>query len=320
MVLDLAGSPSAHSSRLAVFMSSGEYAVFKIEHASPTDSAGLTRYVPRVQTTRNTPIIQAAYHHPLLVTLSASFRLTIFDLSGEKPRVTETLSSFTSYLPSSMVLSSPTSSTSLFATSDTTTSQDIYKLVLAYSVAVYPAHYSIGVTEVLIRDFVVVGTRTARTCEVPFGFIDERAERAMREQWGRRVATIADTCTDGRWVVLGPDVGAASSPNTLQLYRLQFPPSPGAQVKVSFVRYLHGLDGSVATMALAGGRCVCVGTDGSIRVWDVDRETTAEIRGPLVFKEGCLESLSILPAAVVFDDRKVVSVGLEGLQIRRFDI
>lgn len=83
----------------------------------------------------------------------------------------------------------------------------------------------------------MIATRRVRSYDVPSGWIDERALRTMREQWGRKVARIADTQTDGKWIVLAPadqlplppshsmhlSVGTTSC--ALQLYRLYLPSS-----------------------------------------------------------------------------------------------
>jgi hypothetical protein len=325
MATDHSDSLSHQSSRLAVFLSTGEFSIFALTHPAPSASSRLLRFVPRVQNLRNTPIVRAAYHHPLLVTLSATFRLTIYDLRGDKPRIIETLSSFTSYLPSSFSLSyyPPSSSSTSFNTG-------IYKLILAYSVAVYPAHWSVGVTELLISasSFSVTSTRTARACEIPFGFIDAETERGMREQWGRRVKQAADVATDqdGRWIVLGPGADAGTAPNALQLYRLHLPSGSGsgtgAQPRLNFVRHLHGLTGPVARLAITAGRCVCIGENGCMRVWDLESGSGAEVRGPDVVGDDDRmdKRTSVGLVSLVFDERKVLSVGREGVQVRRFDI
>lgn len=318
MTIDHSEGLSIHSSRLAVFLSTGEFSVFALSHHDLSASSRLIRFVPRVHTSRNTPIVRAAYHHPLLVTLSASFRLTIYDLSHGKARAMETLSSFTSYLPASMSLSAVSSSSQAIST---------YKLLLAYSVTVYPEHWSVAATEVAISatTFGVQSTRTARACEIPFGFISTETERVMRDQWARRVKHASDVALDpdGRWIVLGPGADAGTAPNALQLYRLSFRSGSATgtdtQPKLIFVRHLHGLSGPVSCLAIAGGRCVCVGANGSMRVWDLEHGAGAEIREADA-KQWEGGGVANRQGAVVLDDRKVVSISQEGVQVRRFDI
>ena len=328
---------------------------------------------------RTAPITQAVYHHPLLVTLSHSFCLSLYELSDDNVTLTQSLSSFTSYPPSSLVLSTPSPST--------------YKLVLAYAAPVYPAHWSIGATELIISAsssadrMTVISTRTARAVDVPQGWLDETKMRAVREQWGRKVTRVADTQTDGKWVVLAPGHDPtlansvapapplASTPRRpasyasscmhtaygLQLYRLHLPASitsssgstsgstgsssTGA-AKLTFVRTLHGHIGPISTLALADGRCVSLGVNGSIWVWDLEGGVGTEVSAgvPEVGEreegedgedededdgqeegvrawEDVLARLTLRTrGAVVFDDRQIVSASGRGVQVRRFDI
>lgn len=248
--------------RFAVFLSTGEFTVFQNLHNQPISPTRKLVYVPTQRNDRISPIIQAVYNHPLLVTLSQSFALCIYDLSSDIARRTQTLTSFTSFPPSSLVLSTPTSTT--------------YKLVLAYSIPVYPSHWSVGATELIISAaqasplsppalssfsehlkhpiadaMTVISTRTTRALDVPSGWIDEYKLRLMREQWNRKVSQVSDTQTDGKWVVLAPEdpsdqsnpswrsnthstsssssdsptskLGPSRSPTSLQLYRLSLP-------------------------------------------------------------------------------------------------
>ena len=168
-------------------------------------------YLPLGRSPRTTPIVQAVYHHPLLVTLSESFHLSLYDIGADSVTHTQTLSSFTSYPPSSLVLSTPSPTT--------------YKLILAYAIPVYPAHWTVGATELIISSteaerMVVTNTRTTRAIDIPPGWVDETKMRAVREQWDRKVARVADTQTDGKWVVLAPGqnfpllLGGADAPDT----------------------------------------------------------------------------------------------------------
>lgn len=267
------------------------------------------------------PILQAAYHHPLLVTLSTSFTLSIYDLSHNNVVHTQSLSSFTSFPPSSLVLS--------------TTNPSTYKLVLAYAIPVYPHHWSAGVTELIIQSNVspmsVISTRTTRSLDTPQGFIDERKLAAMREQWSRKVLQVADIDTDGRYVVLAPsdphpedgDMPAFRSSSfhtstNLQVYRLSLPPKvsiASPPPKLTFIRTLNGQMGPVDALSLADGRCISVGRNGSIWVWDLEGGPGAEVSGPT-------EQLYSSPSscAVAFDERRIVTTEAGQVSVRRFDI
>ena len=335
--------------------------MFHVDHHTPAHSSRLLTYVPTTRNARTTPIIQAVYHHPLLVTLSQSFHLSLYDLSDDTVVHTQTLTSFTSHPPSSLVLSVPSPSS--------------YKLVLAYAIPVYPSHWSVGATELLISRgsvsdsgarMTVSASRTTRAIDVPQGWIDEHKLRLIREQWARKVARVADTQTDGKWVVLAPGdplpatravsptpstpfTSACSSPSpeptymsssmhsasALQLYRLYLPSSasPTAVPKLSFVRSLHGQIGPVSALALADGRCVSLGVNGSIWVWDLEGGTGAEVSAgadaeneevddelAVRSEEERLRSAGAVKGTIVFDERRIISSDISGLRVWRFDV
>ncbi|KAI0958199.1 hypothetical protein AcV7_004084 [Taiwanofungus camphoratus] len=360
LALDQSPPTSAQHVRLVAFLSTGEYVIFSINHHTLAHSSRVLTYVPSGKSSRTSPISQAVYHHPVLITLSQSFHLSLYDLSSNTVTHTQTLTSFTSYPPSSLVLSTPTPST--------------YKLVLAYAIPVYPAHWSVGATEFIITRgsssrITVSATRTTRAIDMPQGWIDEHKLRAVREQWGRKVARVADTQTDGKWVVLAPGVplklpskerhsqtpsypsSSTSSPlsslwqtpaspyassslysaSALQLYRLHLPASisPSSMPKLTFVRSLHGQIGPVAALSLADGRCVSLGVNGSIWVWDLEGGTGAEVSNGIDMlrsfesQDGEAERLKAAMAikgTVTFDERRIISTDCDGVHVRRFDI
>ncbi|CAL1708019.1 unnamed protein product [Somion occarium] len=334
LALDQSPPTNAHHIRLVSFLSTGEFTVFLVNHQTVSNSTRLMSWVPVSRTPRTSPIIQAVYHHPVLITLSESFYLSLYDLSSNNIVHAQTLSSFTSFPPSSLVLSS--------------TSPGMYKLVLAYAIPVYPSHWSVGATELIISSSPSLGvtaSRTTKAFDVPPGWIDEHKMKAAREQWGRKVARVADTQTDGKWVVLAPGepvkptstpIGPGSaasgypssslhSPSSLQLYRLHLPSSTSSSSlpKLNFVRTLHGQTGSVSALALADGRCVSLGVNGSIWAWDLEGGTGAEVSGARPVDLDELESLDVHPlvkGAVVFDERQIISADSRGVEVRRFDI
>ncbi|KDR75762.1 hypothetical protein GALMADRAFT_226408 [Galerina marginata CBS 339.88] len=358
--------PASGRLSLACFMSTGEFSVFEFNPTSP--SLPISRkhsYQPSRRTTRTLNIIHAVYYHPLLVSLSDTFSLSIYDLSSEVVRHTQTLSSFTSYPPASLVLSSP--------------SPMIFKLVMAYSIPVYPRHWSVGATELIIckdsessglttstifsspsfrEDYkyplastmTVITSRTIRAFDIPSGWVDEASLRAMREQWGRKISNVSDAQTDGKWVVLAPgacvyyadgapysDVppspspssssssppsGNLHSPTSLQLYRLVLPVQSNSIAasppKLNFVRTLHGQTSPVSALALADGRCVSLGKNGSIWVWDLEAGTGAEVApADETVTDNFLEPTK---GTVSFDERRIVAARSGKVVVRRFDI
>ncbi|KZT67144.1 hypothetical protein DAEQUDRAFT_729372 [Daedalea quercina L-15889] len=361
LALDQSPPSATHRIRLISCLSTGEFSIFNVDHHTPAHSSRLLTYVPTTRSARTAPIIQAVYHHPLLVTLSQTFHLSLYDLSDDNVVHTQTLTSFTSHPPSSLVLSAPSPST--------------YKLVLAYAIPVYPSHWSVGATELLISSstsadvdarMTVSASRTTRAIDLPQGWIDEHKLRLIREQWARKVACVADTQTDGKWVVLAPgdplhapsrsasptpsfSSESASPPpsprlaytsssmhtaSALQLYRLYLPASssPTAVPKLTFVRSLYGQIGPVSALALADGRCVSLGVNGSIWVWDLEGGTGAEVSGGVEVEDGeegervvlseeeRLPSATAVKGTVVFDERRIISSDIDGVRVWRFDV
>lgn len=332
-------TPFLHSRhiRLASFLSTGEFSIFMIDQQSLAAPSRIFAYLPSHRTERNAPIIQAAYHHPILLTLSVTFALSIYDLSEMgKVKHTQTLTSFTSYPPTSIVISPSHGA------------RNILKVILVFSVPVYPRHWSVGVTELLVKlgegvDGIfapptLISTRTVRTHQLPFGWIDEEQFKIAQEQWGRKVEKIVDTQTDGKWVVLAPLSAPIPSSfsgmnphtpfsNALQQYRLTLPSAPSAGTpKLTFVRYLYGPKNDIEKIWVADGRCVSLSVDGGIWVWDLEERPRGDkgsrevtwLEGAQV-ETGDDTSLK-RRGSVVFDDRRIATIRGGEVELRRFDI
>ncbi|KAG6918559.1 hypothetical protein DXG01_013649 [Tephrocybe rancida] len=335
-------SPPLHGHlRLAAFLSSGEFTVFSVNLAHLSTSARKLTYLPSRARPPGSPIIQAVYNHPLLVTLSQTFSISLYDLSGNNVIHTQTLTSFASFPPSSIVLSTPSPTT--------------YKLVLAYTVPVYPAHWSVAATELIIsgprcatpssaEPMCVISTRSTRAIDIPSGFFDDEKLRSLREQYSRKVSCVTGTQTDGKWVVLAPaeatpplsatsisfsaapgritthDTSFLNSSTNLQLYRLYLPPTSNSVAaptpKMTFIRSLYGQTGPIASLALADGRCVSLGLNGSLWVWDLEAGTGAEVS-----TGNSTQSMASASTRVVaFDERRIVTTEGHRVFVYRFDI
>ena len=319
---------------IAACLSNGDIYVHEL-HSHPRKHY----YAPPFRTPRTAPISQVAYCHPVLVTLSESFTLSVYDLTHEGIQVVHILTSFTSFPPSSLVLTMPESQT--------------YKLILTYASPVYPAHWSVGVTEVILSNaashaptsaftsptrrpsLLHLSTRSTRAFDIPAGWIDEAKLRVVREQWGRKVGSVAGTQTDGRWVVLAPAVqenvrppgGFTPASLPLQLYRLSSPPlraGAGAAPKLTFVRCLLGQTGPVSALALADGRCVSLGVDGRVWVWDLENGWGTEVASSTSassWSESGQDDPSTLRGTIAFDERRIISAGATGdVTVRDFDV
>ncbi|EAU91413.1 hypothetical protein CC1G_01902 [Coprinopsis cinerea okayama7 len=365
--------PAGSCIRVAAFLSTGEFLIHRLNYTNPQYRTAPVSYRPPANTSRTSPIIKAVYHHPLLVTLSQSFTLSIYDVSSDIIRLTQSLTSFTSFPPTSLVLSTPSST--------------IYKLVVAYAIPVYPAHWSVGATELIIAgssiqpsqsfsapslgfssdtpsplhsSMTVQSTRTIRSIDVPQGWIDERKLRAMREQWGRKLSQIADTQTDGKWIVLAPGdqvpylagytpphvpfpsssstspVGATSTTQStnvmkaspmqsetgLQLYRLSLPPhSSSVSASPPKLTFVRTLHGqSGPVSALALADGRCVSLAHNGSIWVWDLEN-----GTGAEVAACDEPAIGIPpkprqGTVVFDERRIISSLESNVVVRRFDI
>ena len=317
---------SRTSTSIAACISNGDIYVYELRSSSRKH-----HYAPPFKTPRTAPISQAAYSHPVLVTLSENFSLSVYDLSHEVMQVLHVLTSFTSFPPSSLVLTIPEPQT--------------YKLLLTYASPVYPAHWSVGVTEVILSSAashastasltsparppppLLLTTRSTRAFDLPADWIDEAKLRNVREQWGRKVGSVASTQTDGRWVVLAPAISGEAYPPggftpaslPLQLYRLRA--GSGAAPKLTFVRNLLGQAGPVSALALADGRCVSLGVSGSVWVWDLENGWGTEVTG--VAGESS-ESEELCPSqrgTIAFDERKIITSGAMGsIVVRDFEI
>ncbi|TFY69629.1 hypothetical protein EVJ58_g292 [Rhodofomes roseus] len=364
LALDQSPPSATHRIRLISFLSTGEFSVFNVDHHTLAHSARLLTFVPTTRTARTTPIIQAVYHHPLLVTLSESFHLSLYDLSGDTVVHTQTLTSFTSHPPSSLVLSAPSAL-------DVQTCARLRDPRLPRALerrrdgAAHRKRRGCRCGRADDRSSVAHDARDRRAAG-----LDRRAEapahsRAVGAQ-GRARCGHADGREVGRprpgrpapravarglaRSVVASSAAASPSPppstnstytsssmhtaSALQLYRLNLPASssPTAVPKLTFVRSLHGQIGPVSALALADGRCVSLGVNGSLWVWDLEGGTGAEVSGGVEVEgaeegertswseEERLRSAAAVQGTVVFDERRIISSDVDGVRVWRFDV
>jgi hypothetical protein len=78
--------------------------------------------------------------------------------------------------------------------------------------------------------------------------------------------------------------------------------------------------GPVSALSLADGRCVSLGCNGSIWVWDLEGQRGAEVSSG----DSCAAGTRPWEekGTIVFDERRIVSAvpQVEDVQVRRFDI
>ena len=334
LAVDQSSSRASANPYIATCVSNGDIYVHDLHLPSRKH-----HYAPPFKTPRTAPITHAAYCHPVLVTLSESFSLSVYDLTHEAMQVVHVLTSFTSFPPASLVLTMPET--------------QMYKLLLTYASPVYPAHWSVGVTEVILSratlhhsptspftsptrpHSLLLSTRSTRAFDIPAGWIDEAKLRAVREQWGRKVGSVAGTQTDGRWVVLAPAVAGETHPQggftpaslPLQLYRLSSPPLRAGAVatpRLTFVRSLLGPTSPVSALAVADGRCVSLGADGRVWVWDLENGWGTEVASLASDSSGSElgdDDPSALRGTIAFNERRIITAGAAGsVVIRDFDV
>ena len=336
---------------LACFLSTGDIFVFSFSATDPSSHSQSLVYRPPRPSSET--ITQAAYYRPLLVTLADPLSLSIYDLSDGRVRHSQTWTTFTCYSPASLVLSCPS------------TAQ--YKLVVTFATPVFPEHWTVGATEIIVSrvdnmvqapsgssvsihpfmeevrypsvpTLAVMSARTIRAFDVQSGWIDAAALQAMRDQWGRKILNVAAAQTDGKWVILAPGGGRRVDDNRsfrqsptsptfqnsrsctgLQLYRLVLPAQSNSvsasPPKLNFVRTLHGHTSAISAVALADGRCISLGENGSIWVWDLEAGSGAEVAA-------ADERLVSHPVngTISFDERRIVSAIGGKVVVRRFDI
>ena len=98
------------------------------------------------------------------------------------------------------------------------------------------------------------------------------------------------------------------------------------------MRMLYGHVGPVIALSLADGRCVSLGADGSIWVWDLEKGWSAEVQAAShevsflsrhdapTSESGQDIPMGTPQGYVAFDERRIVTADVFGLEARRFDI
>ncbi len=132
--------------------------------------------------------------------------------------------------------------------------------------------------------------------------------------------------TDGKWVVLAPgnDLRSLStyshgtpptpttsnvsrSPTGLQLYRLVLPSYSNSvsasPPKLNFVRSLRGHTSPTSAVTLADGKCISLGENCSVWVWDLEAGSGSEVTSD----KTCPGAADFSEGAISFDERRIVS-------------
>ena len=237
----------------------------------------------------------AAFHSSLLVALSSTFQLEMYQVTEDMIQPLRTMSSLSSFPPSSLTLCRTKSS---------------YKILLSYAVPIYPQHWSVAMTELSVREGEdKVMSRTIRVFNSTSATWEDipPSERVQSKsgsppRYGAKMASVAAVETDGRWLVVAP-----SDDNLMEVYRIK-------QNRLLHSRTLLGPYHATVGLAVSEGRCVSVSRDGIAWVWDLEGGWGVQVQSE-PFLEGAVEP----GARVVFDERQI-AVGCNGrVMIVRFD-
>lgn len=231
--------------RLAIFYASGGFAIVKLRFDGrlvwTRESVWDRRTRPRRSGESDAdPVVLAAFHHPVLVTCTLSFRVSVYVLSSTVTLV-RTLHSDVAFHPAALSLSPHAGA---------------YRATLTYCTPVYPSSWTVSVQELAV--------------ELTHGGQVRRGEcfrvRSRRPaEWPHRLGPVDGVSraigvgTDGRWVVL------AGEDSVIHVFAL-----PSAKGGIAHAQTLLAPSGGVSALALQSGRCVSGGADGKVLVWELD--------------------------------------------------
>ncbi|EKC98293.1 hypothetical protein A1Q2_07307 [Trichosporon asahii var. asahii CBS 8904] len=248
--------------RLAIFYASGGFAIVKLRFDGrlvwTRESVWDRRTRPRRTGVQDDgdPVVLAAFHHPVLVTCTLSFHVSVYMLS-QSVSLVRTLHSDVAFHPAALSLAPHGSS---------------YRATLTYCTPVYPSSWTVSVQELAVELGHGGEVRRGECYRVRSG----RSRRAVTE-WPRRldpvdaVSRAVGVGTDGRWVVL------AGEDSVIHVFAL-----PSAKGGIAHAQTLLAPSGGVSALALQSGRCVSGGADGKVLVWELDDAEPEEEDGARV--------------------------------------
>ncbi|QRV93882.1 hypothetical protein RhiJN_21900 [Ceratobasidium sp. AG-Ba] len=211
-----------HSSadlRLAIFYSDGTWAIYRVDYEDGTSTLLYRQPVAINLLSQN--VIQAAYHHPLLVTLTTSFRMSIFYLptAPSPPVLKHTLSSYSTFYPLTITLSR-------YRTPDQ------YRVLLAHASPIYPAHWAPSAIDMMLSVTPIHGSpdlanvkiisSASTNNSVPLGWIPDGTPDGVPEElrlrWARKVSHVSGIQTDGKFVVFASEDGGIQVGQSLHCF------------------------------------------------------------------------------------------------------
>lgn len=222
------------------------------------------------------PVVLATMHHPVLITCTLSFHVSVYSLAVDEgsncPKHLSTMHSDVSFHPAAL---------SLFPTpaeDDIGKSSPSFRAALTYCSPLYPSSWTIAVQEFGVDLNRYSGdVWRGECCNVGRGDEaddeDEIWPRKIRPIVGVKGSRAVGVGTDGRWCVL------AGEDNQIQVYSLPTPspsPPPSRPSPILHAQTLLAHSSAVTSISLNAGRCVSGGRDGRVLVWELDEDIDTE--------------------------------------------
>ncbi|KAG8875035.1 hypothetical protein FRB97_005483 [Tulasnella sp. 331] len=276
-------SPAHHTAdtRVACFLIDGSFTVYSVPDSNLARTSVLHSLQSPSRSNAN-EAREAVYKHPLVITISADSELAIWDVRTP-PRPIYRLRSYTSFPPLSLSLSS---------------TANAWKLLVAHCAPVYPSHWLPSASELTLVEeagrFKVTGSRKTPSLAASTGWIDEQECREMELEWSRKLGRVEIVETDGKFLVV------AGVDNVLQIYRIHYKP----QFRLSYIGTLNGHTFGVSALKVADGRCVSVGKEGTLRIWDLEAGWTSEVVDAIARPDGNLPNIR----GLAFDERRAIAM------------
>lgn len=298
----LDGSSSSFPPMMALFYSTGQYALFRLNLSSSSHSSAprpfsaTEVYTSPAPSFRSDPVTTARLHWPLLVTLTDSLTLRFLRLSGEREEgpvevdETETpLQSRERWSP--VVLSLVPVDEARVSRGDDDHDAARFSVSLAYSTPVFPASWTVGMQhfEVAVSPARLKVLRaqhaTAPPAYTPWPSIITRTRLLGAGTDAEDLSTTAPPPPLRKSPVTSiehshPFIVTSRTDNTIDVYEVVRLEAPTPSLRVVHRRTLFGHTARVSSVALlstadvgssrdatAPIRCISAGDDGAVKVW-----------------------------------------------------
>jgi hypothetical protein len=222
-------------------------------------------------------IVSSAMHSNLLVTCTIDFRIRLYHINTDSPRLIEERRSYCCHWPASLRLE-PIDSNAI---------NSQYRLSIAYSSPVYPIGWTVGLQEIIVG----TGLSTiSQSASARRSHVITRLDSPSKED-KRKVLTGLNPSLQERRNQVGrltslsyehPFIVVGTKDNNVVCFRVagsirsgSFSANRHGVLELSHVCTFQGHTGTVHSVSLNEGRCVTGGSDGSVRVWRLGDEEAA---------------------------------------------